>query len=119
MPPAQAKLGTTLRCAGGWVRDKLMGRESSDIDIALDDMLGSAFAGVVNAHLQSAGQSVRGVAVIASNPEQSKHLETARMRVNGIWLDLVNLRSEEYASESRIPSMQARLGEGLCWEWDS
>ena len=93
-----------------------MGRESSDIDIALDDMLGSAFAGVVNEHLRSAGQSVRGVAVIASNPEQSKHLETARMRVNGIWLDLVNLRSEEYASESRIPSMQARPEEGIRGE---
>ena len=37
MPPCpQAGLSTTLRCAGGWVRDKLMGRTSLDIDIALD-----------------------------------------------------------------------------------
>ena len=27
---------TVLRVAGGWVRDKLLGRESDDIDIALD-----------------------------------------------------------------------------------
>lgn len=29
-----------MRVAGGWVRDKLIGKDSDDIDIALDDMLG-------------------------------------------------------------------------------
>lgn len=43
--------------------------------------------------------------VIQSNPDQSKHLETARMRVRGVWIDLVNLRSETYAEGSRIPEM--------------
>lgn len=49
----QAGLTTTLRCAGGWVRDKLMGRESLDIDIALDNMLGKDFADTVNQYLES------------------------------------------------------------------
>lgn len=31
-----------------------------------------------------------------ANPEQSKHLETARMKVKGVWVDLVNLRTEVY-----------------------
>lgn len=35
---------TVLRAAGGWVRDKLLGKESKDIDIALDNMLGKNFA---------------------------------------------------------------------------
>lgn len=35
---------TVLRAAGGWVRDKLLGKESKDIDIALDNMLGKTFA---------------------------------------------------------------------------
>jgi nitrate/nitrite transporter NarK len=35
---------TVLRAAGGWVRDKLLGKESKDIDIALDNMLGKDFA---------------------------------------------------------------------------
>lgn len=96
---------TTLRCAGGWVRDKLMGRESLDIDIALDNMLGKEFADTVNQYLESHGQKTHSVAVIMSNPDQSKHLETARMKIRGLWIDLVNLRSEQYAHNSRIPTM--------------
>jgi hypothetical protein len=49
----QAGLGTTLRCAGGWVRDKLMGRSSLDIDIALDNLLGREFADRINDYLQA------------------------------------------------------------------
>lgn len=48
-----SELKTTLRCAGGWVRDKLLGKESLDIDIALDDMLGKDFAEHVNKYLSS------------------------------------------------------------------
>lgn len=101
-----AGLQTTLRAAGGWVRDKLMGRTSLDIDIALDNMLGKEFGKHVNDYLRSHGQETHKVAVIVSNPEQSKHLETARMKVHGVWVDLVNLRSEEYAHHSRIPNMR-------------
>lgn len=43
-PPHPAALPVTLRVAGGWVRDKLMGKESDDIDIALDSLLGREFA---------------------------------------------------------------------------
>ena len=49
----QASLDTTLRCAGGWVRDKLMGRLSLDIDIALDNLLGREFAERVNEYLKA------------------------------------------------------------------
>ncbi|CAM9905559.1 unnamed protein product, partial [Sphacelaria rigidula] len=38
-----------------------------------------------------------------ANPEQSKHLETARMKILGSWVDLVNLRTETYSADSRIP----------------
>lgn len=40
-----------------------------------------------------------------SNPDQSKHLETARMRLYDIWIDVVNLRCEDYSENSRIPTM--------------
>ncbi|GIL78763.1 hypothetical protein Vretifemale_8171 [Volvox reticuliferus] len=100
-----AGAATSLRCAGGWVRDKLLGRSSDDIDIALDDMLGKDFAEMVNDYLKSQGKEARHAAVIQSNPDQSKHLETARMKIGEMWIDLVNLRSETYAADSRIPTM--------------
>jgi tRNA nucleotidyltransferase/poly(A) polymerase len=60
----------------------------------------------VNEYLASQGKETHTAAVIHSNPDQSKHLETARMKVNSLWIDLVNLRSETYADGSRIPKME-------------
>lgn len=100
----------TLRVAGGWVRDKLLFPNEDmgtkvDIDIALDKLLGNQFAEKVNAYLCHKGQSSATVAVIQKNPDQSKHLETARMRLLGVWLDFVNLRTETYSHDSRIPNV--------------
>ncbi|XP_042488705.1 tRNA nucleotidyltransferase cca2 [Macadamia integrifolia] len=44
--------------------------------------------------------------LFCSNPDQSKHLETARMRLFDVWIDFVNLRSEHYSENSRIPTME-------------
>lgn len=149
----QTNLNTTLRVAGGWVRDKLLatpefqtyhkvfdiggnrltskfqkpapslGRkgtkvlvsndESSnspvDIDIALDDMLGREFADHLNEYLTSQGEDTVSVGVVLKNPEKSKHLETATMKVESFWIDFVNLRAEEYTQDSRIPGLM-RIG---------
>jgi tRNA nucleotidyltransferase (CCA-adding enzyme) len=163
-------LTTTLRVAGGWVRDKLlatpefqrlnqnrdrtkthkrltskfqkpssMGRQGTkvilesnskkapgdvvleetvdeenqcrpvDIDIALDDMLGREFADHLNEYLQRQGQDTVSVGVVLKNPEKSKHLETATMKVGSFWIDFVNLRAEEYTQDSRIPDLM-RIG---------
>lgn len=95
--------GTTVRVAGGWVRDKLIGRDSHDIDIALDNMTGEEFAKLVNRHLDECGEKTHRIGVIVANPEQSKHLATATLNVLGVNVDFVNLRSEEYQDSSRIP----------------
>lgn len=59
------KMGTTLRVAGGWVRDKLIGQERDfhqrkltkvdkmDIDIALDNCMGGDFAVKLRHYLSS------------------------------------------------------------------
>jgi tRNA nucleotidyltransferase/poly(A) polymerase len=171
----ETHLQTTLRVAGGWVRDKLlatpefqtyhkvysigkeslssnkkvsssritsrfhrhqaapsMGRQGTkiltttprtgnslstdeaefhpvDIDIALDDMLGREFADHLNQYLVMKGEESVSVGMVLKNPEKSKHLETATMKVNSFWIDFVNLRAEEYTQESRIPDLM-RIG---------
>lgn len=80
-----------------------------DIDIALDDMLGREFADYLNDFLSERGQETYSVGVVLKNPEKSKHLETATMKVGSFWIDFVNLRAEEYTQESRIPDLM-RIG---------
>ena len=97
---------TIARVAGGWVRDKMLNKESDDIDIALDNQSGVEFAQGINNYLQSIGEEVRTLCVIQANPDQSKHLETANIRVFGCDIDCVNLRAETYTETSRIPEMR-------------
>ena len=44
-----------------------------------------------------------GFGVTKFNPDKSKHLETACVKIKDIWIDVVNLRGETYSSDSRIP----------------
>ncbi|KAK0500640.1 hypothetical protein EDD18DRAFT_1067916 [Armillaria luteobubalina] len=97
-------ISTSCRIAGGWVRDKLLGSQSNDIDIALSDMMGYPFAEHLAAFANSRGIETGSISKIAQNPDQSKHLETATLKILGLELDLVNLRSEEYTTHSRIPT---------------
>ncbi|KAF7841784.1 putative CCA tRNA nucleotidyltransferase 2 [Senna tora] len=75
-------LQTQLRVAGGWVRDKLLGKECNDIDIALDNMMGSQFVDKVREYLCNRRRCAR---------------------------SLCNRKSEEYAenSNSHIPTKQS------------
>lgn len=159
----ESGITSTLRVAGGWVRDKLLateefqrgkfpigeagevdrltskfkgpssGRQGGkligvndikkdtmntlvdpndipvDIDIALDDMLGREFADHLNDWLTQHGKDKISVGVVLKNPEKSKHLETATMKLGKFWIDFVNLRAEEYTEDSRIPDLM-RIG---------
>jgi tRNA nucleotidyltransferase (CCA-adding enzyme) len=98
-------LKTTFRVSGGWVRDKMLLKESHDIDFALDDMYGAEFASLLSKHLYKLNSDKK-FGVIKANSEKSKHLETATLKVHGTFIDLVNLRSEEYASDSRVPTIE-------------
>jgi len=66
--------------------------------------MGLTFAEGLAAYANEKGVETGTIGKIAQNPEQSKHLETATFKVFGLDIDLVNLRSEEYASDSRIPT---------------
>ncbi|KAG0004412.1 CCA tRNA nucleotidyltransferase, mitochondrial [Entomortierella chlamydospora] len=91
-----------LRVAGGWVRDKLLGLESKDIDIAVDKMLGHEFAALVKEDMASRDVKTKPIVRIAVNPEKSKHLETAIMNIMGVSIDFANLRSDVFDDSNRF-----------------
>ncbi|XP_028118841.1 putative CCA tRNA nucleotidyltransferase 2 [Camellia sinensis] len=129
-------LQTQLRVAGGWVRDKVRVLSVCFHEngvfiavkifylflyflyIAIDNMMGQEFCGKVNDYLSSTGEEAQGVGVIQCNPDQSKHLETARMRLFDVWIDFVNLRSEDYSENSRIPTMRFGTAEEDAYRRD-
>ena len=57
------RLTTVLRCAGGWVRDKLLNTDSHDIDLAVDNKLGQEMAQHINNYLSSRDMQVQKVRV--------------------------------------------------------
>ncbi|KAI1763169.1 hypothetical protein GGR53DRAFT_521158 [Hypoxylon sp. FL1150] len=104
-----------LRWAGGWVRDKLLGVQSHDIDTAINVMTGEAFAlklcelceqpDTIKKH-GIAKSDIGNLHKIAKNPEKSKHLETTTIKLFGYDVDFVNLRKETYTEDSRNPQME-------------
>lgn len=100
---------------------------SEDLDICISSLTGHHFATLLESyiHLQKSDSDGTAdpaiaktkIAKIQANPDQSKHLETARMHVLGMEVDLVQLRSEEYANGagdggeggSRIPTSIVRV----------
>ncbi|KAK7468557.1 CCA tRNA nucleotidyltransferase, mitochondrial [Stygiomarasmius scandens] len=66
--------------------------------------MGLTFAEHLAEFARTQGVETGTLSKIALNPDQSKHLETARLKLLGLELDFVNLRSEEYAANSRIPT---------------
>jgi tRNA nucleotidyltransferase (CCA-adding enzyme) len=109
----------SVRWTGGWVRDKLLGVGSHDIDVAINKLTGENFGLKMLEYLKIPGNDkkhgleekeskkiVSGLHTIKANPEASKNLETATIRIMGIDLDLVNLRKETYNEVSRNPEME-------------
>lgn len=100
--------GSTLRVAGGWMRDKLLGIPSHDIDIAVDNISGYKFALLALEWMKEHNiPGLKQVAKVDENPEQSKHIETAILPIFGIPIDFVQLRKETYSENSRIPQVEA------------
>ncbi|CBH14411.1 tRNA nucleotidyltransferase, putative [Trypanosoma brucei gambiense DAL972] len=105
----ERNINATLRVAGGWVRDSLLGLHSQDIDIAIESattrhVSGELFAREVASHQEALGMTARTVSVIRVNPELSKHIETATVCVYDTPIEFCALRHDEYTrSDSRIP----------------
>lgn len=92
--------------AGGWVRDKLIGIPSDDIDIMLSNISGEDFAKLLTKHL-----NIQDAHTIKSNPEKSKFITTAKgyipLSSGKIQeVDFAQARSEVYKEDSRIPEIK-------------
>lgn len=113
----ELKTKVELRWAGGWVRDKLLGIQSHDIDTAISNMTGFVFATKMQEFLEhdnsgkylssENGENILGnLHKVLANPDKSKHLETATTKIYGYDVDFVNLRKETYSEDSRNPQME-------------
>ncbi|KAJ5295657.1 hypothetical protein PENANT_c001G07321 [Penicillium antarcticum] len=110
-----------LRFTGGWVRDKLLGVGSHDIDVGISSMTGFQFGMALKDYLDvperlekykkslpdgEMHDAIVSLHKIEANPEKSKHLETVTTKIFGLDIDLVNLRKETYSDDSRNPQME-------------
>lgn len=107
-------LDVTLRVAGGWVRDQMLNRPSDDIDITIETPQGRNYItgeqlAIVLAEATEAVNFPR-VSVIKTNPEKSKHIETAQVTIMGHHLEFCHLRKDDYTQCSpvmRTPTVTA------------
>ncbi|KAI5302044.1 CCA tRNA nucleotidyltransferase, mitochondrial, partial [Ascosphaera pollenicola] len=89
--------GLVLRFTGGWVRDKLLGVPSMDIDVGISSMTGYQFGMALKDYLDkpanlekyrsqvtSEKDEIISLHKINANPEKSKHLETVTTKVFGL-----------------------------------
>ncbi|KAK3985930.1 putative mitochondrial precursor of tRNA nucleotidyltransferase [Cladorrhinum sp. PSN332] len=104
-----------LRWAGGWVRDKLLGIESHDIDTAINCMTGEEFVDRLREYADTPANKtlhklqsddVGRLHTVPRNPEKSKHLATSTIKLCGLDVDFVNLRKETYTEDSRNPEVE-------------
>ncbi len=119
---AQNFPGLDIWITGGWVRDRLLGIPSSDLDVALSNMTGRAFGSFLQDFsarpdiASKYGQKAADLGIqdsrftrfhiMEKNAGAAKNLETAGGKLFGLDIDLANLRTEVYDGQSRNPQMK-------------
>ncbi len=99
---AASELGVRAWIVGGYVRDKLLGREHRDPDVVVEDGDALAFA---RRFAELAG---------ASPPVTFERFGTAQVTLPGRLVEFVTARAESYARDSRKPEVRpATLEEDL------
>ena len=94
------------RVAGGWIRDKLLGKSSKDIDITVDGMTGIEFATAIKQFAdQNIGRNiVSTIKDTEARPEQIKNLAVAFLKIYEQEVEILNLRGNEvYEQGNRNP----------------
>lgn len=97
------------RICGGWVRDKILGKPSKDLDISIDSMTGEQFGNFLAEynrlhHLKAVGR----MQTTESRPEQIKNLAVSFVTIYGQPVEILSLRKEEYRPGDRNPIRVSR-----------
>lgn len=105
--------GVQLRVVGGWVRDKIMGKSSDDIDIAITGGNGDRMAEAVRKYdLQFLNEKHTGLPYSVSLEKEQDNSRTNNLKVGGISInnikiEFVPMRKESYSQDSRTPHISA------------
>ena len=95
-----------IRVAGGWVRDKLIGKESDDIDLCIENCNMNELVELLSI---KDDEEMKKPIFIKSNPEHSKFIETTRVRfINDKWIDICNLRGNNHQNNCGTPLSDAQ-----------
>jgi tRNA nucleotidyltransferase/poly(A) polymerase len=93
---AQAS-NTTVRVAGGWVRDSLLGiTDSKDIDFVVNKSPRDLIQAL------KSQEHVSGVGTVHTNPEKGKNIEVETCHVMGRAIDVVMLREGDPAADAEL-----------------
>lgn len=132
---AESFPGLEIWVTGGWVRDRLLGIPSSDLDLSLSHITGKEFGAFLEqfsarpevmarysrraADLGSPDSLFTKFHIMKKNAMMSKQLETAGGRLFGLDVDMVNLRKELYSGQSRNPDMEFGTAEEDAFRRDA
>jgi tRNA nucleotidyltransferase (CCA-adding enzyme) len=98
---ARLRGNVVLRVAGGWVRDKLLGKESHDVDVVVEGMASEEFVELLCELVVRQGGVRPKVAVMEADPEHGKHLAACNAVVEGASVDFVSMRSGGLLEDAR------------------
>lgn len=99
--------GVKLLVAGGWTRDKILGIDSDDIDIAISKLSGVEFANLLKKYSNLKNDGVIGK-IYSTSLDKTSNLESAALEVAGVDIygvkvEFVRFRTEVYKDNSRVP----------------
>eukprot|EP01155_Anaeramoeba_flamelloides_P042646 Anaeramoba_flamelloidesc36400_g1_i1.p1 GENE.c36400_g1_i1~~c36400_g1_i1.p1 ORF type:complete len:149 (+),score=16.21 c36400_g1_i1:43-489(+) len=105
------KLQTVVRVAGGWVRDKLLGLTSDDIDFTISDMTGEKFGNYVLKYLEFVGVEQFALPKLRINPQKkptSWNCEVAAFRFMARPLSVKARRVQRQLTNTESDSRHSR-----------